>query len=268
MERHVLFHRDADGYGAAYAAWKKFGEQATYTSVQYGEPIPDILEGCKFVYVLDFCYKSEVIIALQERGIFVITLDHHKTSELDIVVSDLWEFDTNKSGAVLAWEHFHPEEKIPVILEYVQDRDLWKFELPYSEVVNLYISTLEGFKEWDDFDIIEGMATGTAIKRFQDKQIKSKLKNIEYVNFSSSPEDISYFPGIPCINLTENISEYNSLVLDTYPDLLFSASYFIKEGKKIYSLRSKGDFDVSVIAKAFGGGGHKNAAGFSRSLND
>jgi oligoribonuclease NrnB/cAMP/cGMP phosphodiesterase (DHH superfamily) len=107
------------------------------------------------------------------------------------------------------------------------------------------------------------MAAGTAIKRFQDKQIKSKLKNIEYVNFPSSPENISYFPGIPCINLTENISEYNSLILDTYFAIPFSASYFIKEGKKIYSLRSRGDFDVSVIAKAFGGGGHKNAAGFS-----
>lgn len=29
------------------------------------------------------------------------------------------------------------------------------------------------------------------------------------------------------------------------------------------SLRSDGDYDVSVIAKQFGGGGHKNAAGFS-----
>jgi nanoRNase/pAp phosphatase (c-di-AMP/oligoRNAs hydrolase) len=27
-------------------------------------------------------------------------------------------------------------------------------------------------------------------------------------------------------------------------------------------LRSNGDYDVSAIAKAFGGGGHKNAAGF------
>jgi hypothetical protein len=30
-----------------------------------------------------------------------------------------------------------------------------------------------------------------------------------------------------------------------------------------YSLRSRGDFDVSAVAKHFGGGGHKNAAGFS-----
>jgi hypothetical protein len=38
--------------------------------------------------------------------------------------------------------------------------------------------------------------------------------------------------------------------------------YINKEGKCICSLRSNGDYDVSAIAKAFGGGGHKNAAGF------
>jgi hypothetical protein len=32
------------------------------------------------------------------------------------------------------------------------------------------------------------------------------------------------------------------------------------------SLRSNGDYDVSTIAKTFGGGGHKNAAGFEVSI--
>ena len=31
----------------------------------------------------------------------------------------------------------------------------------------------------------------------------------------------------------------------------------------IYHLRSKGEFDVSEIAKGFGGGGHRNSAGFT-----
>lgn len=34
------------------------------------------------------------------------------------------------------------------------------------------------------------------------------------------------------------------------------------DGKFQFSLRSRGDIDVSEIAKKFGGGGHKNAAGF------
>ena len=35
-----------------------------------------------------------------------------------------------------------------------------------------------------------------------------------------------------------------------------------KDGKCLCSLRSVGDYDVSAIAKTFGGGGHRNAAGF------
>jgi hypothetical protein len=34
------------------------------------------------------------------------------------------------------------------------------------------------------------------------------------------------------------------------------------DGKFSVSLRSRGDFDVSELAKAHGGGGHRNAAGF------
>ena len=33
------------------------------------------------------------------------------------------------------------------------------------------------------------------------------------------------------------------------------------------SLRSVGDYDVSAIAKTFGGGGHRNAAGFEVALD-
>jgi len=45
---------------------------------------------------------------------------------------------------------------------------------------------------------------------------------------------------------------------------------FLREldgGKYKFSLRSKGDFDVSKIALRYGGGGHKNAAGFVGQLD-
>ena len=40
-----------------------------------------------------------------------------------------------------------------------------------------------------------------------------------------------------------------------------------EKGQVFVSLRSIGDYDVSVIAKAFGGGGHKNAAGFKTAFD-
>ena len=43
----------------------------------------------------------------------------------------------------------------------------------------------------------------------------------------------------------------------------FAACYYETEKGRVYSLRSQEyGVDVSVIAALFGGGGHKNAAGF------
>jgi nanoRNase/pAp phosphatase (c-di-AMP/oligoRNAs hydrolase) len=44
----------------------------------------------------------------------------------------------------------------------------------------------------------------------------------------------------------------------------FAACYYDKPGARVFSLRSRGDdgMDVSAIAAIYGGGGHRNAAGF------
>ena len=49
-----------------------------------------------------------------------------------------------------------------------------------------------------------------------------------------------------------------------YPDAPFSMSYCdCPGGLRSYSLRSRNGFDVSEVAKAFGGGGHKASSGFT-----
>ncbi len=47
-----------------------------------------------------------------------------------------------------------------------------------------------------------------------------------------------------------------------FGDVLFVAAYKDMADRRLWSLRSRGDFDVGEVAKARGGGGHKNAAGF------
>jgi nanoRNase/pAp phosphatase (c-di-AMP/oligoRNAs hydrolase) len=44
----------------------------------------------------------------------------------------------------------------------------------------------------------------------------------------------------------------------------FAATYYDTDKSRVFSLRSsKGGVDVGEVAKLFGGGGHKHAAGFS-----
>lgn len=70
---------------------------------------------------------------------------------------------------------------------------------------------------------------------------------------------------VPIVNASENISELGAAMNEAYPEAPFSVSYCDRrDGQRSFSLRSKNGFDVSEVAKAFGGGGHKAAAGFTR----
>lgn len=260
----VLYHNDADGFGAAYAAWTKFGNTATYIAVQYSEPVPEIPEGTTQLFIVDFSYDRATCEALAEKYAVVI-LDHHKTAQAALEGLDYAIFDMTKSGCRLAWEYFWPEDtEIPSLLQYVEDRDLWRWELPYSEEVNLFIATLEfDFMRWEQIvrlrDMLVPRERGAAIKSFRDGQIKSAMKNVRRMWFDVNGERYV----VPVANAAENISEIGNEMCKAYPDMPFSVSYCDRLGCRSWSLRSIGEFDVSAVAKALGGGGHRNAAGFS-----
>jgi oligoribonuclease NrnB/cAMP/cGMP phosphodiesterase (DHH superfamily) len=260
----VLYHADADGFGAAYACWKAFDsdEQIVYLPVQYGQPVPELPETVEELFIVDFSYSREICEELAAKYKVTI-LDHHKTAEAALAGLPYAIYDMNRSGAVMAWEHFFNgdyETDLPVILQYVQDRDLWRFQLPHSEEVNLFIATLDNdFAVWDKFNLREAIASGIAIKAFRDMQIKRAVKNAWLTDFMGHV--------VPMVNLAENVSEVGNKLCEAYPEALFSVTYCDRaDGKRSYSLRSIGDTDVSTIAKMLGGGGHKNAAGFSVAL--
>jgi uncharacterized protein len=151
-----------DGAAAALAAWLKFGDEAEYRPASYGDPAPtdDEVRG-RDVFVLDFSYPRAELERIYdaidgvwpalnyagERKGKLVVLDHHKTAQADLVGLPFCTFDMNKSGAVLAWEHFHRDysnrdsldslpHALPELFDYVQDRDLWRWELPYSREIS------------------------------------------------------------------------------------------------------------------------------------
>lgn len=126
--KHVLYHANCyDGFGAAFAAWKKFGDQAEYIPVSYGQDAPFILES-EGIFIIDFSYPINTLNNLSQIAP-VVVLDHHKTAEEALsphVGKDNPKiiFDMNKSGALLAWEYFHPETPVPLLIKHISDRDL------------------------------------------------------------------------------------------------------------------------------------------------
>ena len=275
---HVLYHQNClDGFGACFSAWLAIGQlsrlqgvgDVTYTACSYAdgtatlEAVPD----GSVVYVLDFSFKREALIAANKRLSRLLVLDHHATAEQDLAGLDFCVFDMTKSGAMLAWEFFHAGPA-PRLIECVQDRDLWAFKLPETHAVHMgLLSQPFDFEVWEkllvpgNFDQL--VADGKSMLRLQAQQVQKICEKASLVELE---------PGvkIPVCNTSVYFSEVPHRLLELYPEAAYAAywySYHNSSGELVsqWGLRGRpGGTDVSQVARLFGGGGHKPAAGFER----
>lgn len=276
----VIYHKNCmDGLAAAFIAKEALGDIFTLP-LNYGEEETvyekmeelGILISQVDIYFVDFSFKRNLMIELCSKVKRVVVIDHHKTAEenlkgLDKEIENIKiVFDMNKSGATLAYEYFDSDLK-KELFTYVEDRDLWKWELSLSkeisEALKLYIkpNNLESFKSvYENFYLSKYSFVGLALTQKLEQQVASKLKKVRDIKIL----DINF----KIINVSENISELGNAICSEYntPAML----YFITEETRVFcSFRSLDTLaDVSVVAKSFGGGGHRNACGCSFELNE
>lgn len=274
MGTFVLYHHPcSDGTASALAAFLKLGNEAEYIGVQYGQR-PEIPEG-SLVYMLDFSYPRADLEALAAHGIGVVILDHHKTAAEDLAglpdpanqayKSHLLSarFDMNKSGCALAWEYFHGTEGgLPWFFKHVQDRDLWRFEFgeatkEFCVWLASFPTTLESYAELyheTKDDLSWAYSQGKAIFRMQEQLVERVCANAHCATIHGATAVIA--------NSSLLQSEVGAELLKKYPGADYAAVWHTGHGTTKYSLRSRGNFDVTEIAKLYGGGGHAAAAGF------
>lgn len=254
---HVIYHGCCDdGFGAAWSAWKLLGDQAVYLPAQHGEPVPE-LPAQAVVALVDFSYKRPIVEELYQRLQGVVILDHHVTAQADLQDLDYAVFDMDRSGAHLAWNFFHPAEPLPELLAYVEDKDLWHFRLPQSKEVTAAIRSYPmDFQVWSQFSVERLKLEGVALLRLQEQQVLAHCKRVRWESLGGY--------RVPIVNASDLRSEIANRLCTLYPEAPFAAAYYdAQDGHRNWSLRSVGDFDVAALAKRFGGGGHKNASGFS-----
>jgi hypothetical protein len=154
----VIYHHNCiDGFTAAWCAWKVYGDSATYIPAQYNEPAPDVTGDD--VLIVDFSYARSTLLAMRESAKSLRVLDHHKTAEEDLRGLDFCLFDMNRSGAGIAWDELKTGERPPLVA-YVEDRDLWRFALPDSKIINAFIGSYDfSFDMWCALDACCGITT-------------------------------------------------------------------------------------------------------------
>jgi len=269
MKPLCIYHKNcADGFGAAWVVRKFFGPDGVdLHPATYQDPPPDMTDRC--VIMVDFSYKRPIMARLINQAESVLVIDHHKTAQADL--ADLHGatviFDMEHSGAVLTWRHFFPGQEPPMLLRYIEDRDIWKFALPNSrEVAAGLFSHPYNFATWDSFignphELLLLLSDGKAIERKHHKDIA------ELVAASARPMIIGGHQVLAA-NLPYTMSsDAGHMLIDQ--GSFFGACYSDGPNGRTFSLRSTdAGPDVSEIAKLYGGGGHRNAAGFRVSFVD
>ena len=255
----VIYHAHCtDGFGAAYSAWKLLGNRAEYHACTHGQKPPDV-KG-KNVVVLDFSFDNKTTKKMIKQAANLLVIDHHKSAVVELHDIANTHFDMTKSGAMLSWEWFHPGKEPPKFIQYIMDRDLWKWELPYSKEFSAAFDMVpfefEEFEKYEDDSVFDDAVkrgsyilaySKTVIKKVCDKAVPKKLHGHD----------------VMVVNSSHWMSEIGSRLA---PDCDFALIWYYDHAKQEckVSLRAFHDnIDVSEISKKFGGGGHKKAAGFT-----
>lgn len=258
-----IYHGNcADGFGAAWVVRKALGEEnVEFHAGVYQNAPPDVTG--RDVYLVDFSYKRAVLEQMLDVARTITVLDHHKSAMDDLSGLGMDHpnldvtFDMERSGAVITWDYFFDEPR-PELLNHIEDRDLWRFALPFTREIQANVFSYPyDFGAWDELmqmPIADLVTAGAAIERKHHKDIAELTKVV------TRRMNIGGY-NVPVANLPYTLtSDAGHLLLKGEP---FAGCYWDTPEGRVFSLRSTDEgIDVSEIAKQYGGGGHRNASGF------
>ena len=281
----VFYHAHClDGFGAAYAAWRHFGDQASYRPMHYDQPWEheDVIG--RDVFILDFSFAPATLRTMASMAHRVHLIDHHVSAQQPWAAvlkfredgmacyrdPDLpldLDFNLNKSGARLAWEHFQAGVPCPLALQHIEDQDLWRFQLPGTRAFcrALRLSAFD-FPTWER--IIQDahapdspryrsmLAQGEAIENFCALEVQ-RLAESQLV----MPAILQNVTGL-AINASALFSSDLGHQLAQRSGTFGLIWQLGQDGMVQVSLRANGKTNVAELAQQQGGGGHPNAAGF------
>ena len=274
---YIVYHKNCpDGIGALWAA-SQYCKTATHYAMSPGDnPILENIKNRSILFV-DICPQPQYV--LQNVNIFkhITILDHHKSSfELfeDIIKHNFCNieivFKQALSGAQLSWDYFFGEKGLPrpFFIDYIADKDLWKFELKDSKEINfalnnhLTLDELTSYLKDEDESFNKLLEEGKILKKINDNEIKNiaERANKSYFVYGNKTYNIMIVE-IKNRSLTSDVGNY---LCEIDRNIDFAIITFKRDSFWSVSLRGMKEKcpDLSVIARTFGGGGHKASSGF------
>lgn len=281
----VLHHSaDFDGLASRAVAYKALGNTADYLGWDYGQPLPD-LSPYVTVYMIDISLPVEI---MRENAKKIIFIDHHKTA-IDAVAPFRDSFKgyyciDGVAACRLAWQYLVAsaalidayDKSLPVKQDYIERRvtepyaiqllgeyDVWDKSNPSTDLFQLGIQA-DSSPDWNTLlgGTVEGVGyvdylvrSGQTIKRYTDT-INAQIATER--GFDLQWEGFYW----RCLNTARCNSLTFVAALRPEHDGCLGYHWNGKQWKfSFYGVPGKPQLDLSVIAKKYGGGGHKQACG-------
>ncbi|MBC2741566.1 MAG: hypothetical protein HGJ93_00575 [Desulfosarcina sp.] len=293
MKRIILYHNDADGRCAAAIAGRdaegKGYDQVVYLVAEYGEELPDLssynLETpADDIWLVDFSYPLKTMVQLANflGSSQFVWIDHHvsaieQLADLEKITGKLPGLrQTEHAACALTWYFCNPGEQSPWAVEYVADRDTWKFEhgnlTRYFYELYLNAEDTGPNSDWWDTMIALGHTDlnrvltrqGAWLYDARMKGLRSTAKRFGREVTVTVGEN-GNVRAVKCLKVNHMPSgDMGQIIKDMGYELAWCYIEKRVNGdiQRTNTMYAGGDVDVSVIARSKGGGGHRGAAGW------
>lgn len=266
----VIYHGNQcpDGFAAALAAWLYFDGQAEFLGLDHDDvrtldELPAL--DARAVYILDFSFSEAILRGIESRAAKLVLLDHHLSAAEKLsgfrCRCGVVHFDTQKSGARLAWEFFHPDQALPDLVRFVEDRDIWVWQYPESAgfLASLDMEPFE-FARWQaiaglvDNALVAYISRGEAMDAKFKQLARQIAQHARPLRFNGVDGWMVNAPGVFHSEVGDLLCQQSSSFA-----LMWTLD---RKGQVKCGLRSRSNFSCIALAQSMGGGGHAQAAAF------
>ena len=275
----IYHHDDNDGCCAAAVAGNYYNRNEfaiKFVAINYGKEswTEEEIEAAEKVWLVDFT-SDKMDEFVKACGSKLIWIDHHKTAMEKF--PELWNSTSipgirsiEKAACVLTWEYTHPEYILPpAAVAYIGDKDIWKFEYVETRAFSAGFSLMVKTPDDTVWDVL--LSSG-----YEDTVSKMIFIGELLLEAQGYKIQKAFERGVDCtfhnwkarlVNSTGNISELGEFIYKK-PEYDLAIMWQAVENMVVFSLRSDSGNpdspDCAEIAQQYGGGGHKNAAGFQK----
>ena len=269
-----LHHNDADGRASAAIVRRALGPDVQFYEIDFGDLVPwNKIEGADRAVMVDFSLPPDEMLRLAEAT-DLIWIDHHISAlEAMAGIADDWPGvrDIGEAGCVLTWNYFFPDKPIPRAILLIGDRDIWRWAEQdtgaFDEGLYQRDTRPDHDELWqpllnDDRKLLQELIEeGEILRRARLLDIRRTVRKYGF--------EVS-FEGYRTLAInTRSSGEMGEIIRQQGYQIAYCYVDIRQNGNLVTAVTLYSDeVDVSRLARKFGGGGHRGAAGFSFSRGE